>query len=303
MDDSRKPPWTAAFMKPLRSRLMEVRSKQGLPWEVIERDYVLSLILLGISEVEPLRRALVFKGGTALKKCYFGDYRFSEDLDFSTTGVVQSGRALESAIAEACVRAKVFVDQYAPVEIYSERYEEKEPHPRGQEAFKISAQLPWQRTPTANVLIEITTDEKILLPVSVRNVIHEYGEPLDAEIPVYALEEIIAEKLRAILQYGDQLERRGWARSRSRDYYDLWRVFGTYRRHLDLAEFVALLNEKCAVRKVAFKGYEDFFNPKVLAHVEDTWQQWLGRVVPDLPPYASVMSDLRRELSSLIPAD
>jgi hypothetical protein len=25
----------------------------------------------------------VFKGGTALKRCYFGDYRFSEDLDFS----------------------------------------------------------------------------------------------------------------------------------------------------------------------------------------------------------------------------
>ena len=26
---------------------------------------------------------LAFKGGTALKRCYFGDYRFSEDLDFT----------------------------------------------------------------------------------------------------------------------------------------------------------------------------------------------------------------------------
>ncbi len=28
---------------------------------------------------------LAFKGGTALKRCYFGDYRFSEDLDFTLT--------------------------------------------------------------------------------------------------------------------------------------------------------------------------------------------------------------------------
>ena len=30
-----------------------------------------------------LGELLVFKGGTALKRCHFGDYRFSEDLDFT----------------------------------------------------------------------------------------------------------------------------------------------------------------------------------------------------------------------------
>jgi uncharacterized protein len=30
-----------------------------------------------------LRPVLAFKGGTALKGCYFADYRFSEDLDFT----------------------------------------------------------------------------------------------------------------------------------------------------------------------------------------------------------------------------
>lgn len=34
-------------------------------------------------QVDSLRETLVFKGGTALRKCDFGDYRFSEDLDFS----------------------------------------------------------------------------------------------------------------------------------------------------------------------------------------------------------------------------
>jgi len=35
-----------------------------------------------LAEIE-LRRNLAFKGRTALKRCYFGDYRFSEDLDFT----------------------------------------------------------------------------------------------------------------------------------------------------------------------------------------------------------------------------
>ena len=70
-------------MKPLRLRLDDARKRLGLPWEVLERDYLLSWILAGITEVETLRDSLVFKGGTALKKCYFGDYRFSEDLDFT----------------------------------------------------------------------------------------------------------------------------------------------------------------------------------------------------------------------------
>ena len=70
-------------MKPLRPRLEEVRQRLGIRWEVLERDYLLSWVLAGIAAVPELRRTLVFKGGTALKKCYFGDYRFSEDLDFS----------------------------------------------------------------------------------------------------------------------------------------------------------------------------------------------------------------------------
>ena len=70
-------------MRPLRTRLQEARHRLGIQWEVLERDYLLSWILAGVGQVPELGDTLVFKGGTALKKCYFGDYRFSEDLDFS----------------------------------------------------------------------------------------------------------------------------------------------------------------------------------------------------------------------------
>ena len=49
----------------------------------IEKDYVLSWVLFAISKNGILNKALVFKGGTVLKKVYFEDYRFSEDLDFT----------------------------------------------------------------------------------------------------------------------------------------------------------------------------------------------------------------------------
>jgi len=97
-------------MKPLHTRLQEVRKRLGTPWEVLERDYLLSWILAGISQVGSLRETLVFKGGTALKKCYFGDYRFSEDLDFSGVGDVPTGDAMEEAVQKACEVAAKLLD-------------------------------------------------------------------------------------------------------------------------------------------------------------------------------------------------
>jgi len=65
-----------------RHDLARVAGRFGVPPEVIEKDYLLSYLLAGIAAVPDLA-GLRFKGGTALKKMYFGDYRFSEDLDFS----------------------------------------------------------------------------------------------------------------------------------------------------------------------------------------------------------------------------
>lgn len=53
-----------------------------IPEAVLERDYCLAWFLVALSRTL-LRERLAFKGGTAIKRCYFGDYRFSEDLDFT----------------------------------------------------------------------------------------------------------------------------------------------------------------------------------------------------------------------------
>jgi len=287
-------------MRPLRTRLEEARGRLGIGWETLERDYVLSWVLAGMVRVPVLRDALVFKGGTALKKCYFGQYRFSEDLDFSAVGDAPTGDTLEAAIRAACDVAVGLLDEYAPVAFECERYTERKPHPTGQEAFTIRARLPWHRRPHVRVMVEVSMDEPVLRPAPEREVIHEYGEELDTRVKVYSLEEVVAEKLRAILQHAEKLQERGWSRSRARDYYDLWRVLNAYRDRLQLDGFASLLQQKCQVRGVGFQGAEDFFQGSMLNYVERTWEQWLGPLVVELPPFGTVVRELREELPSLL---
>lgn len=210
---------------------------------------------------------------------------------------------MDTAMKEACSQAVRLLDKYSPVEILWERYTERAPHPAGQEGFNIRARLPWQRAPQTLVMVEITVDEKILKPCARRPVLHDYGEPLEAEVLVYLLEEIVAEKLRAILQHVEALRERGWSRSRARDYYDLWRILGAYRERLDVSDFPSFLREKCLVRNVAFTGPEAFFQDPMLAYVEKTWQQWLGPLVPGLPPFRTVIGELRPQIAILVRAE
>ena len=287
-------------MKPLRDRLQRMRQQLKVPWEVLERDYVLSWVLAGLVSIEELRNGLVFKGGTALKKCYFGDYRFSEDLDFSATATLPSGTTLDAAIREACEQAVKLAQPYAALGLDCERYIEREPHPEGQDAYTIRATLPWHREPRTRVSIEITRTELLINPAQLRPILHGYEEPLEAQLWVYALEEIVLEKLRAILQHRKALETRGWSRSRARDYYDLWRILGTYEDRLDLTTFSASLKTKCALRGVDFDSADAFFDATMLRFVKDTWEDWLGSLVPQLPPFEVVVGELRPKVTALL---
>ena len=66
-----------------QKEINKVATKNRVSDRQIEKDYVLSWLLFAISQNKILCNALVFKGGTVLKKAYFENYRFSEDLDFT----------------------------------------------------------------------------------------------------------------------------------------------------------------------------------------------------------------------------
>jgi uncharacterized protein len=63
------------------NRLHREHAGRRIPESVLERDYCVVWFLVGLSQ-NRLDQLLIFQGGTALKCCHFGNYRFSEDLDF-----------------------------------------------------------------------------------------------------------------------------------------------------------------------------------------------------------------------------
>src|SRR5258708_6984790 len=69
----------------LQREIAEIAAKTGVSKTTIDKDWVLGHFVDAIFSVKELKDVLIFKGGTCLKKCYFPDYRFSEDLDFTAT--------------------------------------------------------------------------------------------------------------------------------------------------------------------------------------------------------------------------
>jgi len=72
----------------------------GVDPMVQDLDYALGWFLVGLLRQPDVAEAVLFKGGTCLRKCYFADYRFSEDLDFTLLCRLTVER-LQSAVTSA----------------------------------------------------------------------------------------------------------------------------------------------------------------------------------------------------------
>lgn len=288
-------------MRSLRQQLEAARRQSGLGWEIVERDFALSWVLIGLAQVESLRDRLVLKGGGCLKKCYFGSYRFSEDLDF-TAVEAPTGAKLERSLQLACERMVETFAERGPMGFVLERHEERQPHPRDQECFVVRLGLPWHRPERAStwpkVKLEISYDEALLWSVARRPLLATYQEP-DLELAAYTLEEVVAEKLRAILQSQAMLEQRGWVRARSRDYYDLWRIFQAFGSQLDLSDFLPRFSSKCKLRDVTAPEPSAFFQEPLLGEVFRQWDSWLGPLLREPPEARTVIQDLQEVLNEL----
>lgn len=286
-------------MKPLKNRIQQATKDGRVNQLVVERDYAQSYVLLGIARQAELRETLVFKGGTALKKVHFKSYRFSEDLDFSAVEAPKQAE-LERVIHAAVGAAQAEARNLAPIAMTVERYEERDPHPGGQEAFIVRVQFPWQRQPMVPVKIEVTHDEPVLLSAPAMPIVHGYEEALEVAVRTYDLEEICAEKLRATRQTYAKLTTRGWARPRSRDFYDLWHLVRLDAGRVDWARVAEVLPRKCAHRGVGISSVADIFEPALLDEVRATWERTLGPFVPDLPDVEKVLAQTRERLDVLL---
>ena len=258
-----------------------------IPEAVLERDYCLAWFLVGLSR-SPLREHLVFKGGTALRRCYFGDYRFSEDLDFTLAGEMP----LESILAR-------LEDVYAQVQIASGipfRYsrEDRKKH-QNSHTFYLAYEGPLPAASPNEVKVDITITERFVLPLEDRTVLRGYDEYSDltddSKIRVYALDEIGVEKVVALTDR---------ARNEPRDLYDVWYL--TSKGHVDLATLMSEIDGKLEFRGRSRDTIGEEFKKKE-ARYKRLWSPRLGSQLAELPPFEDVFRSVRRSLraAELIP--
>ncbi len=277
----------------LRTRARELDIRQ----DILEKDYALSYLLVAILETPGLGDQIALKGGTALRKLYYPGYRFSEDLDYST---LRAGPLPDSAIAMeyAAQQLTTLLQERGPFAVQFEPLILPLPHPGDQVAFLVRVQFPEQRQPLCRLKVEITVDEPVLLPMVYRPLLHEFNEPLAASIPTYALAEIVAEKLRALLQSRQRLAKRGWGASRvCRDFFDLWSILGQEGRFN--GQIPALVLRKCAARQVLFESPEQFIQKDLLDVAFTEWKQQLLPFVPGAPPVEQVIAEVQPMILAL----
>ncbi len=263
----------------LVSNRLAAQGGRRIPEDVVERDYCLAWFLATLAN-SPLSGKLAFKGGTALKRCYFGEYRFSEDLDFTLLEPLtfdELRAALENVYAQ--VRADSGI-QFS--------FDREDRHKHGNTfTFYLRYEGPLPRG--SDVKVDITLREHLVFPLLSREVLRGYDEYIDLPvgrlIRVYALEEIAAEKLVALTDP---------ARNEPRDLFDLWYL--TQHAGLQIDEsLVAAVHGKLLFRGRATEGLADALEHKA-ARIEVLWTIRLAYQMATLPPFDDVLRAFRRAL-------
>jgi predicted nucleotidyltransferase component of viral defense system len=272
-----------------KQEILSVAKALHLEPLTVEKDYVLSWVLYGISQNENLSGWL-FKGGTCLKKCYFETYRFSEDLDFTVPkGAIYS----EAAIREALNNVAEFIYDATGINLRTQAIEVKESINKRAHITYIAkyTYLGPLNLPSRNqqrIKFDITNDELIVDSHDLRNVFHLYSDAPDSpgKVKCYSVNEILAEKTRAVY------ERQG----RARDVYDIVNISRNFREHVNVKIAVDGLHKKFKFKSLPDPTVDLVLSSFTLEQLSAGWKDQLAHQLELLPPVESFYDDLKPAL-------
>ncbi|MFH1240568.1 MAG: nucleotidyl transferase AbiEii/AbiGii toxin family protein [Candidatus Diapherotrites archaeon] len=257
------------------NKLSKLARKHNIGFGIIEKDYFLTMLLEGISQNKKLKENWVFKGGTALRKVYFKEYRYSEDLDFTLLNDL-SKKEIETELEKVFDFLK---------EKYNANYRIKSFHKKGFVDLKI--QFDGLRGGKNTITLDLMSDEIIVTPSKEMKIMDEYNEEYFSLL-VYSLEEILLEKLRSLLQ-----------RTRVRDYYDCWFLLKYKKEQLDLGNAKELFNKKANYKKVKLKTIEQFFEARKVQQAKAYYERQLREQISELPEFETMIQELQMEVKDL----
>lgn len=257
----------------LPGEIQTTAGRKGVRDTQIEKDYVISWVLYGIANNEFLRKNLIFKGGTVLKKVYFPDYRFSEDLDFTFSGLEFDIDSIKAAFNE--LTDWVYRESRILLSIQNETQ-----HKTGNFNFYLAFTGPLGGAgANKDIKVDISQDEFIFYKPEEQRVINTYSDiEQDFSISCYSLGELIAEKMRSIMQ-----------RTAPRDIYDLWYLLETEGQHIE--DHIFAFRDKAT-----HKGYDPNELIQVIEQKEKIfarhWNEHLKNQMTEIPDFKSVWREL-----------
>jgi predicted nucleotidyltransferase component of viral defense system len=258
-----------------KEELIKLQKGTGLLLSTIEKDYVLGLLIWSFTQNRNLNTQWIFKGGTCLKKCYFKDYRFSEDLDYTVVP--------EAPIDPAYIHKELSVCSELLLDHFGLRIDvdniEISPFPDKFDRF-IQIKVPyrgplmqsgsWPRIKLDITQEEIIVDEPISLPL-----IHHYSDIdlCSVQVKCYSLYEIFSEKLRALVE-----------RTRPRDLYDVIHLAELFKtQELNISLFHEIAIKKFKVRHLEFPKSLNQIPKNSIEALASDWESMLSHQVQGLP--------------------
>lgn len=243
--------------------------KTGFNVATLEKDYALTWLLSGIyQEDSKLRDILIFKGGTAIRKIYYPEWRLSEDMDFT---IMQEVDPLE--LKQSFEQVFSSVNKKSSI-IYSFTS-----FNAGEYAIFADVQFLGPIGFKNKIAHDISLKEKMIEKPMRIKVKPEYEDIPEFEVLVYSPNEILVEKLRSILQRG-----------KARDYYDVWRLMKEKEFNPDKIRDLFIL--KCQITGIEFNP-DLIFDENRLSEAKKFWTIALSRLTKSLPDFEPVVKDLR----------
>jgi len=233
------------------------RGKVGLG--VIEKDHAITVVLAVLSKAR-LSETLVFKGGTAIKKMYYPEARFSLDLDFDCQHDL--ARELEKSIK------KPLVENEEGVNFTGLRLEET----RAELGRRLSIQYKDSNGYPNSIKLDLAFREKPVMRTRKMAAKNPYGVE-NVTIATMDIKEIMAEKLRALIHV-----------RKARHLYDIWFLLGK-----GIVTTTKLVDRKLKMYREKFE-IDALMNS--IKEVEGDWQTDLEALVSEVPRFSKVRLDV-----------
>jgi len=242
--------------------------KNNVSPEIIEKDYFIELVLFYFSKSSSLCENFVFRGGTALKKVYFPEYRFSEDLDF----VIDNKKEM-NVYQDIIIQILQKISTDYPIKIDKRSIFERD---------RLQLFIIYDIIPDIKGIKELKVDilKDYYIPKHEgKRLLFSYPEFKNKNLilETYALESVVCDKIGRILDVDNE----------PRDLYDLW--------------YLLKLNLDIKTVREEFKnkyGYRILISNLLREIVKDDYKQnWENRLIHqifDLPDFDMLIKDLNK---------